>query len=59
MLCTRNNHYSIYFLIISHRTFHVLRLPFEAVQGQNDAAYQHVGVHERAVDLVQKHLKLQ
>lgn len=31
-------------LLIS--TFHVFRLPFEAVQGQNDAAYQHVGVHE-------------
>lgn len=40
-------------------TFDVLGLALKAVQGEDDAAYQHVRVHQRAVDLCQKGLKLQ
>lgn len=39
-------------------TFHVLRLAFESIQRENNAADEHVGVHQRAVDLVEEHLEL-
>lgn len=46
---------SVYFRI----TFDVLSLALKAVQREDDAAYQHIRVHQRAVDLRQKGLKLQ
>lgn len=39
-------------------TFDVFSLTLKAVQRQNDAAHQHVGVHQRAVDLSQESLEL-
>lgn len=40
-------------------TFHVLCLALEAVEGQDDAAHQHVGVHQGTVDLGHEGLELQ
>lgn len=39
-------------------TLHV-HLVLKAVQGQGDAAHQHVGVYKGAVDLLQEHLELE
>ena len=39
-------------------TFDVFCLVLEAVQGEDDAAHQHVGVHQGAVDLGQEGLEL-
>ena len=39
-------------------TFDVFRLVLEAVQGEDDTAHQHVGVHQGAVDLGQEGLEL-
>jgi len=46
-------------IVPSPFTFDVFSLALEAVQREDDAAHQHVGVHQRTVDLRHEGLELQ